>query len=64
MGFDRYFGFNLTQRKTLERLLAALDLSDAQLAAINTVAGLPTTDPADGESIWNDEGTLKVASTA
>ncbi|MCS0497869.1 hypothetical protein NVS89_22520 [Ancylobacter sp. MQZ15Z-1] len=31
-------------------------------AAVVTVASLPTTDPEDGLSIWNDAGSLKLAS--
>lgn len=31
-------------------------------AAIKAIDGLPTTDPADGVTIWNDEGVLKLAS--
>lgn len=31
-------------------------------AAIKAIAGLPTADPEDSETIWNDNGVLKVAS--
>jgi hypothetical protein len=37
MGFDRYFGFDTTQRKTLEKLLDEASGSDADtIAAIQT----------------------------
>lgn len=31
-------------------------------AAIKAISGLPTEDPGDSETIWNDNGVLKVAS--
>jgi hypothetical protein len=37
----------------------------ADKAALLTIVGnIPTTDPADGASIWNDSGVLKLASSA
>ena len=51
---DRFFGFDLIQRKTLARLLSE---------STELLASLPTVDPEDGETIWNDNGVLKVAST-
>lgn len=93
MAGDTMFGFNTTQKKTLERLLASddaalsmlaqavaslqdslgdlqddltdlqedlTDLEEATQDAVDLVAGIPTTDPADGVGVWNDEGTLKV----
>ena len=59
MGFDRFFGFNLQQRKTLQEL----GLTPATAELLATIAALPTVDPEDGETIWNDGGVLKVAST-
>lgn len=32
-------------------------------AVVTVVAAIPTVDPADGETIWNDNGVLKVASS-
>jgi hypothetical protein len=61
MGFDTYFGFDLIQRKTLAKLLADAGLSTEQTAAVALVAALPTTDPGDGVSIWNNAGSLEVA---
>lgn len=65
MGFDRFFGFDLDERKTLQRLLdevaAGAALTPAQLAAIDAVADLPTADPEADNAIWNDNGVLKVS---
>ena len=59
---SEYFGFNTTQAKTLERLMGSDDAGLAALAAaVAPVSALPTADPGDGVSIWNDEGVLKVA---
>ena len=58
MAFDTWFGFDLIQRKTLEKKLAALE----EVAAL--IAAIPTTDPGDSVTIWNDGGVLKVAGTA
>lgn len=60
MGYDRYFGFNLQQRKTLQSLGITPELA----GLLPLLADIPTTDPEDGETIWNDGGVLKVASTA
>ena len=45
---DKWFGFDLVQRKTLARILAPL-------------LDLPTEDPEVEGEIWNDEGVLKVS---
>lgn len=60
MGFDTWFGFDLIQRKTLEKKLADAGLTPEQAAAVAIVAALPTTDPGVGV-VWNDAGTLKVS---
>ena len=57
MAFDTWFGFDLIQRKTLEKKLAALEEAAALIAAI------PTTDPGDSVTIWNNAGVLELAST-
>ena len=56
MAFDTWFGFDLIQRKTLEKKLAALE----EAAAL--VASIPTTDPAVVGEVWNDNGVLVVSS--
>ena len=61
LGYDRFFGFNTTQRHTLENLLAAAALTEEQEVAIALVASIPTTDPAVVGEIWNDNGTLVVS---
>jgi hypothetical protein len=38
MGFDRFFGFDLIQRKTLEKLLADASGSDAATLAAHTTS--------------------------
>ncbi len=55
-GYDTWFGFELNQRYTLEKKLAPLE----EAAAI--IAALPTSDQTDGETVWNDNGVLKVSS--
>ena len=62
MAFDSWFPFDTLQRKTLEKKLAEAGLSTAQTAAVAAVTSLPTTDPGDGVSIWNNAGSLEVAS--
>lgn len=62
MGFDKWFGFDLIQRKTLEKQLAlAGALTPEQTAAIAAVGALPTTDPEVDFAVWNDNGTIKVS---
>lgn len=56
MAFDTWFGFDLIQRKTLEKKLAALE----EAAAF--VASIPTSDPAVAGEVWNDNGVLVVSS--
>lgn len=77
-GFDRFFGFDTTQKATLEKLLGSQGLTPEQeelltdlaeswddlAAAAALLDGIPTTDPeVDGE-VWNDGGTLKVSAGA
>lgn len=63
MGYDTWFGFDLIQRKTLEKKLAEIStaLTPEQLAAIEAVASLPTTDPGVDYAVWNDGGTISVS---
>jgi hypothetical protein len=42
----------------------SVSLSTARTALLTIVASIPTTDPADGATIWNDGGVLKAASAA
>lgn len=58
MAFDTWFGFDLIQRKTLEKKLQGSTLTTAQLDAINLIAALPTSDPGVAGEVWNDSGTL------
>lgn len=58
---NEYFGFNTTQINTLRKLLGAAE--DSPLTEDSPLANLPTVDPQDGVTIWNDAGVLKVAST-
>lgn len=44
--------------------LNILDGVTATATEINLLDGLPTVDPADGVTVWNDAGVLKVASPA
>lgn len=62
MAGDRFFGFDQLQRKTLAVLLTEAGLDEAQAAAVALVAGLPTADPGDGVTVWNNAGSLEVAS--
>lgn len=61
MGFDKHFGFNTTQKKTLDRLLAEAGLTSEQAAAVQAVVSLPTADPEVDGAIWNDGGVLKTS---
>lgn len=46
---------------SVEALLDRIDALETTAAIVNAI---PTVDPEDGETIWNDDGVLKVASTA
>lgn len=67
MGFDRFFGFDQIQRKTLARLLAEIPvegLTPEQEEALELVASIPTSDPEVAGEVWNDNGVLKVSQGA
>lgn len=58
---DRFFGFDQLQRKSLAALLVEAGLSPEQAQAVQLVASLPTEDPEDGISVWNNNGQLRIS---